>query len=86
MLAGLPDWKGLLSQMAESVRAADPLTANHIQQCIAKGSLTKAADYFWLTDEVLEGDKLATLKSILEHFNSKPLEPLASLPFSRLLI
>lgn len=85
MLAGLPDWKGLLSQMAESVRAADPLTANHIQQCIAKGSLTKAADYFWLTDEVLEGDKLATLKSILGHFNSKPLEPLASLPFKSVL-
>lgn len=85
MLAGLPDWKGLLSQMAESVRAADPLTPNHIQQCIAKGSLTKAADYFWLTDEVLEGDKLATLKSILGHFNSKPLEPLASLPFKSVL-
>lgn len=81
MLAGLPDWKGLLSQMAESVRGADALTANHITQCIAKGSFTKAADYFWLTDEVLEGDKYSTLKSILGRFDSKPLEPIASLPF-----
>ncbi len=85
MLAGLPDWTGLLSQMAESVRAADALTANHIKNCIAKGSLTKAADYFWLTDEVLLGDKSSMLKSILGGFNSKPLESLASLPFKGVL-
>ena len=70
MLAGLPDWKGLLAQMAESVRAADALTANQITQCIAKGNLTKAADYFWLCDEVLEGDKSSTLKSIFGSFTA----------------
>jgi SIR2-like domain len=81
MLAGLPDWKGLLSQMAESVRPVDALTANHMVQYVAKGSLTKAADYFWLTEEVLEGDKQATLKKLLGTYDSKPLEHLASLPF-----
>jgi hypothetical protein len=81
MLAGLPDWRGLLTQMAESVRAADALTANHMLQYVAKGSLTKAADYFWLTEEVLEGDKQSTLKKLLGTYDSKLLEPLASLPF-----
>lgn len=81
MLAGLPDWKGLLSQMAESVRPADALTANHMLQYVAKGSLTKAAEYFWLTEEVLDGDKNTTLKKLLGAADSKPLEPLASLPF-----
>lgn len=85
MLAGLPDWKRLLAQMAESVRAADALTANQITQCIAKGNLTKAADYFWLCDEVLEGDKSSTLKSIFARYNSAPLQPLASLPFKSVL-
>lgn len=85
MLAGLPDWKGLLAQMAESVRAADALTAHQITQCIAKGKLTKAADYFWLCDEVLEGDKSSTLKSIFGSFNSSSLKPLASLPFKSVL-
>jgi hypothetical protein len=81
MLAGLPDWMRLLSQMAESVRAADALTANQMLQYVTKGSLTKAADYFWLTEDVLEGEKQATLKKLLGTYNSKPLEPLASLPF-----
>jgi hypothetical protein len=85
MLAGLPDWKGLLTQMAESVRVKDMLTANMITQCIAKGSLTKAADYFWLSDEVLEGEKYSTLKSVLGNFNIPPLKPLASLPFKSVL-
>ncbi|MEG2280678.1 MAG: hypothetical protein RSC37_11685 [Comamonas sp.] len=81
MLAGLPDWKGLLTQMAESVRAADALTTHHMLQCVAKGSLTKAADYFWLTDEVLESEKQVTLKRLLGSYDKTSLEPLASLPF-----
>lgn len=85
MLAGLPDWRGLLSQMAESVRSADALTANQITQCLVKGNLTKAADYFWFTDEVLDGNKFKTLKSIFGTFDSKPLYSLASLPFKSAL-
>jgi hypothetical protein len=85
MLAGLPDWRGLLSQMAESVRSADALTTTQIMQCLAKGSFTKAAGYFWFTDEVLEGDKCKTLKSILGTFDSTPLKSLASLPFKAAL-
>jgi hypothetical protein len=81
MLAGLPDWNALLSQMAESVRSVDAMTANHMVQYVAKGSLTKAADYFWLTDDVLDGDKQATLKKLLGTYDSKSLEPLALLPF-----
>ena len=85
MLAGLPDWKELLRQMAESVRPVDAMTANHMTEYVAKGSLTKAADYFWLTDEVLDGDKYATIKRLLGTYDSKPLVPLASLPFKGVL-
>ena len=82
MLAGLPDWKDLLVQMAESVRPTDAMTANQMRQYVAKGDLTKAADYFWLTSDVLDGDKNATLKKLLSTYDSKPLVQLASLPFT----
>jgi hypothetical protein len=85
MLAGLPDWKSLLTQMAEAIRSADPLTANHMLQSIARGRLTKAADYFWLSDDVLEGDKHKTLKALLANYASAPLHPLTSLPFRAIL-
>lgn len=85
MLAGLPDWRGLLTQMAESVRAADPLTAQQMAELVAAGKLTKAADYYWLSDKVLEGDKQNTLKKILGAYDSAPLKPLASLPFAGIL-
>ncbi|UWE17853.1 SIR2 family protein [Herbaspirillum huttiense] len=81
MLANLPDWRNLLSQMAEAVRANDPLSANQMQSAIARGSLTKAADYFWLADEVPDGDKVNILKTILGAYDYQPLVPLASLPF-----
>ena len=81
MLAGLPSWAQLLRQMAESVRSLDALTANHMTQSVAKSNLVKAADYFWLTDEVLEADKHATIKALLGTYDSEPLVPLASLPF-----
>lgn len=85
MLAGLPDWKGLLNQLAEGIRASDPMTAAQITHYVAKGSLTKAADFFWVTDETLESDKHTLIKRILVDYNSKPLKPLASLPFKAVL-
>lgn len=85
MLAGLPDWKSLLTQMAEAIRSVDALTANQMVHYVAKGSLTKAADFFWLTEEVVEGDKRAIIKQLLGTYDSKPLVPLASLPFRSVL-
>lgn len=85
MLAGLPDWKNLLLQLAELVRAVDQMTANQMVHYVSKGSLTKAADFFWITDEVLDGDKQAAIKKLLSTYNTKPLEPLASLPFKGVL-
>lgn len=81
MLAGLPDWKELLSKMAELIRSTDALTANQMLQYVAKGNLTKAAEYFWVTDEVRDGDKNTILKTLLGTYDRQPLEPLASLPF-----
>lgn len=85
MLAGLPDWKGLLTQMTESVRPKDALTAHQMAQNTAKGNLTKAAEYFWLSSDVPDGDKSQTLKSILGTYDATPLLPLASLPVSGVL-
>lgn len=82
MLAGLPDWSGLLNSMAEAIRAKDPLTANQIKSYVAKGSLTRAADFFLITDDVLEVDKFDILKKLLKSYDSAPLRPLASLPFT----
>jgi len=82
MLAGLPDWSGLLNSMAEAIRAKDPLTANQIKSYVAKGSLTRAADFFLITDDVLEVDKFEILKKLLKSYDSAPLKSLASLPFT----
>lgn len=82
MLAGLPDWKGLLNAMAEGIRAKDPLTANQIQSYVAKDSLTRAADFFLITDDVLDRDKFDILKNLLKSYDSVPLRPLAALPFT----
>lgn len=84
-LAGLPDWRSLLTQLAELIRPVDPMTANQMKHYVAKGSLTKAADFFWITDEVVDGDKYDALKKILGKYDSAPIESLASLPFKGVL-
>lgn len=85
MLAGLPDWSNLLKSMAESIRAKDPLTANQITTYVAKGSLTRAAEFFLITDEVHDAEKHDILKSLLKTYDSTPLLPLAKLPFTGVL-
>lgn len=85
MLAGLPGWRELLTQMAEAIRSADALTANQMVHYVAKGSLTKAADFFRLTEDVVDGDKRAIMQKLLNKYDSKPLIPLASLPFRSVL-
>lgn len=81
MRAGLPDWKGLLSRLAEGVRAASPLMATVIGENITHGKLTKAAEFWGLVDELPRGDRLGHLKAILNDYDSGPLLALASLPF-----
>lgn len=81
MLAGLPDWGKLLQEMAEAIRPRDPMTANQMASYVAKGSLTRAADFFLITDELLDSEKGEILKRILNRYDSVPLKPLASLPF-----
>ncbi len=85
ILAGLPDWKGLLTQMAESIRSSDAMTANIMTQSIAKGRLTKAADYFWLSEDIVDGDKSSVLKTILNNYDSGAVKSVASLPFKAVL-
>jgi hypothetical protein len=81
MRAGLPDWKGLLTALAEGVRFKSPLHATLITECIAQNKLPKAADLWAFVDEVSLGDKYDTLKNALSNYDSKPLKDIASLPF-----
>lgn len=84
-LAGLPDWKNFLLKLAELVRPKDPMVANLMTEYVSKGKFTRAAEFFWTTDEVLVGDKNASIKKLLSTYDSKPLLPLASLPFKGVL-
>lgn len=81
MRAGLPDWKGLLTSLAEQVRSKSALLANAMTDSIAQGKLTKAADLWALVDEVPLGDRLNTLTTVLSNYDAQPLRDIAALPF-----
>ena len=81
MRAGLPDWKGLLTALAEGVRFKSALLANAMTESIAQGKLTKAADLWALIDEVPLGDRLDTLTTVLGNYEPRPLKDIAALPF-----
>lgn len=83
MRAGLFDWKGLLKELAEGIRGASPLMATVIAENIARGKLTKAAEFWGLVDEVPLGERLDRLKSMLSSYDASGLRALASLPFRR---
>lgn len=81
MRAGLPDWKELLTSLAERIRLKSPLLANAMTESIAQGKLTKAADIWALVDEVPLGDRLSSLATTLSNYNPEPLRDIAALPF-----
>ncbi len=81
MRAGLPDWKGLLKDLANGIRGASPLMATVMAENIARGKLTKAAEFWGLVDEIPRGERLGRLKSILSAYDAGGLRSLASLPF-----
>lgn len=81
MRAGLPDWKGLLTSLAEGVRSKSPLLANAMTESIAQAKLTKAADLWSLVDEVPLGDRLGTLATALSSYDPQPLRDIAAFPF-----
>lgn len=85
MRAGLPDWKGLLTALAEGVRFKSALLANAMTESIAQGKLTKAADLWALVDEVPLGDRLGTLTTVLSAYDHQPLRDIAALPFKACL-
>ncbi len=79
--AGLPSWGKLLARLMEHVRAKDPLTAAQMGEKIRQGNLPAAAEYFFLSDQILAGDKHRYLTEELSKFDPQPLLGLASLPF-----
>lgn len=79
--AGLPMWKSFVEQLAEGLRANDPLTTQQMHECIRTGDLVVAVDYFHLSRKMLEGDKQKLLATLLAKYDYIPLLPLAQLPF-----
>lgn len=59
---GLPTWKTLVTQLAEQLRRADPLTTQMMLECVNDGDYTTAIDYFNITKKMVEGEKLKILK------------------------
>jgi hypothetical protein len=78
--AGLPSWDGLIRKLAEAIRSADPLSTQLMLQATNESNYTLAAEYFWLTSKVVDGEKLALLSRILDEYNSSKIESIAELP------
>jgi hypothetical protein len=80
--AGIPIWPKLLSDLAEWLRAKDPLVANKIQNLLAKNEYLLAAEFFFLSDEVTSKEKYQILTDLLKPTGVTPLLDLCRLPFA----
>jgi len=79
--AGVLTWWPLLERLKEWIRSRDPLTANLMAEYIHEQDLITAADYFFLSRRVPDGERLAALVEHLSRYTAKPLLPLMQLPF-----
>lgn len=79
--AGVLTWGPLLARLKEWIRSRDPQTANLMAEYIRDQDLLTAADYFFLSKRVPDGERLAELVTHLCQYNPKELLPLAKLPF-----
>ncbi|WP_439852355.1 SIR2 family protein [Pseudomonas syringae] len=79
--AGLPSWKALVTQLAETLRQVDPLTCQQMLECVSDGNYTTAIDYFNITKKLVEGEKLKILKGQFKNYDAKLISDIGSLPF-----
>lgn len=79
--AGVPTWGTLLTRLQEWLRSRDALTANQMAEYIHMQDFLTAADYFFLTKRVPDGEKFKILVDYLSDYESKALLPLIRLPF-----
>lgn len=78
---GALTWGPLLERLKEWIRSKDPLTANQMANRIYKQDLITAAEYFFLSPEVTDGERFSVLATNLDGFDANPLKPLMRLPF-----
>lgn len=79
--AGVLTWGPLLDRLKEWIRSRDPQTANLMADYIHEQDLITAADYFFLSKRVPDGERLKALVEHLSRYTSKELLPLVRLPF-----
>lgn len=79
--AGVLTWGPLLDRLKEWIRSRDPQTANLMADYINEQDLITAADYFFLSKRVPEGERLKALVEHLTRYTPKDLLPVVRLPF-----
>lgn len=79
--AGLPSWKALVTQLAETLRQVDPLTCQQMLECVREGNYTTAIDYFNITRKLVEGEKQRVLKGQFQKYDASRISNIGSLPF-----
>lgn len=79
--AGVLTWGPLLDRLKEWIRSRDPQTANIMADYIHEQDLITAADYFFLSKRVPDGERLKALVEHLSRYKQKELLPLVRLPF-----
>lgn len=79
--AGIKTWRPLLEGLKEWIRSRDALTANMMEECIHDHDLIRAADYFFLSRKVSDGNRYDALKLNLSGYDTSKLSTLMKLPF-----
>lgn len=79
--AGVVTWATLLKQLQESVRARDAYTANIMAESVHENDYLLAADYYFLTKKVPDGEKLQIISNALKQYDHDAILDLVRLPF-----
>lgn len=80
--AGLPTWDVYLTRLAEQTHPRDPFTLHLMKRHIDRRQFALAAEYFFLSDGLTDGEKLAALRDLLSGYDASAVVPLAALTFS----
>jgi hypothetical protein len=78
--AGLPTWRSYVEQLAEGIRASDPLTTHQMYESVSAGDFPHAVEYFRLSQKMIEGEKRDLLARLLSAFNASSLKAVVALP------
>ena len=74
-------WGPLLDRLKEWIRPRDAQTANFVGEYIHEQDLITAADYFFLSKRIPDGERLSAIVAHLSTGKPKALTPLVRLPF-----